>query len=198
MTTQTLLLAYGPHVLLAVIGLFGLGRMWVLARRDGVFVLSVLRQKKTHPEYVLGFIAVTIDLYIVARPFFPNLDSLVYAQPSPLPFVGLSFMAAGLGLMILCWFNMGSSWRIGVPAQKEASQTLITGGIYQLSRNPIYLGVMVFLVGILIFAPGPLPLFAATVTFFLTGKIIRQEETFLKKAFGASYDTYCSRVRRWI
>ncbi|PCI59328.1 MAG: hypothetical protein COB37_11815 [Kordiimonadales bacterium] len=172
--------------------------MWVLASRDGIFVFAVLRQKKTPTEYTLGFIAVIIDLYIVARPFFPSLDSLVYAQPSLAPFVGLGLMVAGLGLMVLCWFNMGSSWRIGVPAQKETSQTLITGGIYRYSRNPIYLGIMVFLVGTFIFTPGPLPLFAATATFFLTGKIIRKEELFLNGAFGAPYIAYCSQVRRWI
>ena len=198
MTIETFLLTYGPHVILGVVSLLGFVRMQILARRDAIFVFAALRQKKTPTEHALGVIAVVIYLYIVARPFVPILDSLVYAQPSPVPLIGLGLMGGGVGLVVLCWFNMGSSWRIGVPVEKETSQSLVTSGLYQYSRNPIYVGIMAFLIGICIFVPGPLPLLAAIATFFLKGNTIRQEEAFLKGAFGDQYDAYCSQVRRWI
>ena len=75
---------------------------------------------------------------------------------------------------------------------------LVTGGLNRFSRNPVYLGVMIFLIGGLLAAPGPLTAVGVIVSFIGLTIIIRQEERYLNARFGAVYDAYRRRVRRWI
>jgi len=198
MANIQMLTDYGPLVLVAVAACWGMARIIYLSRREQVKVLSFLARKKTAAENGLALIAVTLDAYLLARPFFREIDVWVFAQPSPLPVFGLILMGLGIGLMIISQIDMGRAWRIGVPQTIEASQTLITSGVYAYSRNPIYVGIMMFLLGTAILLPGPLTLGAVIATFILMQKIILHEETFMESAFGDQYQHYCRHVRRWI
>ena len=81
----------------------------------------------------------------------------------------------------------------------ERSSALVTGGVFRVSRNPIYLAMIVIQIGA---AFG----FGTLVTFFvppalawlLSRKFIKREEAMLSQTFGAEYDRYKSRVRRWL
>lgn len=79
------------------------------------------------------------------------------------------------------------------------SSTLMTDGLYRYTRNPIYVSMVVVLIGFAI-AWGSLspwlvpPLFVA----ILTRRVIRFEEAMLTETFGEAYLAYCSRVRRWL
>jgi len=85
------------------------------------------------------------------------------------------------------------------PHRPQRASTLVTGGIYRLTRNPMYVGVSLVLVGLcawLWWGPalaGPL-LFVAYITRFQ----IMPEERALHAAFGDRYDAYRRRVRRWL
>jgi protein-S-isoprenylcysteine O-methyltransferase Ste14 len=57
---------------------------------------------------------------------------------------------------------------------------------------------MIFLVGAVIAAPGLFTLLAIVVSYIGLTIIIRQEERYLRNRFGADYETYTKRVRRWI
>ena len=72
-------------------------------------------------------------------------------------------------------------------------------GIYRLSRNPMYLGlVLVYLGGcLLVTCVWPL-LFLIIPVAILNQIVIPFEEASMRRAFGASYQAYCARVRRWI
>ena len=107
-------------------------------------------------------------------------------------------MVLGIGLMIISQLDMGSAWRIGVPEELEASQSLITGGVYGYSRNPIYVAVLIFLAGAAILLPGPLTVGALLGTFLLLRPVISREEAFMTHAFGEDYKHYQKHVRRWI
>jgi protein-S-isoprenylcysteine O-methyltransferase Ste14 len=195
--TQTLI-DYGPLVLVAVAGIWNLVRIAWLERAKGVSVLATLKRRKTPTEWGLGTIAAGLTGYLLLRPFVPMLDAWVFAQPSSAPLVGLGVMAGGITLMIAAQMNMGQAWRIGVPETVEDTQSLITDGLHSLSRNPIYLGVMIYLVGTAVMLPSPLTLFAATATFWLVQQLIRSEEAFMEATFGEDFRRYKQRVRRWI
>lgn len=198
MVTSDMLSLYGPPALIAFALAWGLGRIFYLASRENISVLSFLARKKTPDEIGLGIIAVIFDGYLVLRPFVPQLDDLVWALPSPVPVFGVLLMALGIGLMVISQIDMGRAWRIGVPEELEASQSLITGGLYQFSRNPIYVAILMFLIGGAVVAPGPLTIGSVIGTFILLGPIIRREEAFMAAHFGEAYQRYCSSVRRWI
>ncbi|WP_269583037.1 methyltransferase family protein [Roseibium sp. Sym1] len=85
------------------------------------------------------------------------------------------------------------------PMTPDTATTLVTGGIYRISRNPMYLGLLCVLLAIAIFW-GTLTALAVIPGFvwFMTEYQIKPEETALRKVFGADYDAYLAKVRRWI
>lgn len=189
---------YGPGILIIVALIWGFARIIYLSITSKVAVLAFVAQRKTPPEIGLALVAITLDGYLLARPLYPRLDVILHSQPSAYSIMGVIIMALGIALAILSQVDMGKAWRIGVPLAKEETQKLITGGLYGFSRNPIYLGIMLFLAGSLVALPGPLTLISLIVTALLVQSIIRREEAFMQQSFGDEYNDYCQRVRRWL
>jgi protein-S-isoprenylcysteine O-methyltransferase Ste14 len=81
----------------------------------------------------------------------------------------------------------------------QPTNAMIEGGPYRLSRNPLYVGLLALYLGAALLAPTfwALVLLPAAVLLVLWGAI-RPEERFLHERFGASYDEYAGRVRRWL
>lgn len=81
----------------------------------------------------------------------------------------------------------------------QPTNAIIESGPYRLSRNPLYVGLLALYVGLALLAPTfwGLVLFPAAVLLVLCGAI-RPEERFLHEQFGATYDDYRQRVRRWL
>ena len=79
-----------------------------------------------------------------------SLDLLV-AEHGPshqaLQIVGIVLMLGGIAFLAVAQLHIGASWRIGIDA--DAKPGLVTDGLYRYSRNPIYLGLLTTLVGIL-------------------------------------------------
>ena len=114
-------------------------------------------------------------------------------------FLGVILMAAGFGLAFTGLRTLISNRTTPSPIQIERAKNLVTSGLYQFSRNPMYLGMVIFLVGVaalfgniwLLIEPG---VFVAYITRFQ----IEPEERMLAGKFGADYVSYQKRVRRWI
>lgn len=85
------------------------------------------------------------------------------------------------------------------PREPEAASSLVTSGIYRVTRNPMYLGLLLILVAWAAFlssvwmAVGPLAFFLYIGRFQ-----IAPEERVLLKLFGTKYSAYKTRVRRWV
>lgn len=187
---------YGPPILILLALAWGFGRILHLRQRDGVSVLAVLGRKRSAAESGAALVAMLIIAYLMARPVWPALDRMMMG----IPYAGwgVLVMALGVGLAVLSQIDMGRSWRIGLPADDGDIKDLITGGLYQFSRNPIYVGIMLFLLGSIIVVPGPVTIGCTLGSWFFIGRIIRDEETFLTREFGAAYIDYQKRVRRWL
>lgn len=76
---------------------------------------------------------------------------------------------------------------------------LVTDGPYRFSRNPLYLGLALFLLGAAVWFGSVTP-FLAIPAFVaaVNASFIRPEEAKLAAAFGETYRDYCGRVRRWL
>lgn len=187
---------YGPPILILLALAWGFGRMLYLRQRDGVNVLAVLGRKRSAAERGAALVAMLINVYLLARPFWPALDSMTMG----VPFTGWGVlaMALGVGLAVLSQIDMGRSWRIGLPADEGDIKDLVTGGLYQFSRNPIYVGIMLFLLGSIMVVPGPVTIGCTLGSCLFIDRIIRDEETYLRHKFGAAYIDYQKRVRRWL
>jgi protein-S-isoprenylcysteine O-methyltransferase Ste14 len=81
----------------------------------------------------------------------------------------------------------------------EPSTTLITSGIYKYSRNPMYLGMIMILIGVALLM-GSLTPYSIVLIFIITidRHFIRPEEEMLNRQFGRAWAEYRNNVRRWL
>jgi protein-S-isoprenylcysteine O-methyltransferase Ste14 len=81
----------------------------------------------------------------------------------------------------------------------EKSTALVTDGWYRYTRNPMYLGLVVTLVGVWLVLGTLSPLLPMIVfVWIIEVQFIRGEEQFLNEIFGEQYRSYKLRVRRWL
>lgn len=187
----------------AVMGITLLLGFWIAGyaiylRSKGIKANAVAeRNSNTMQRALLGAAAV-LDLYLIFRAPFPVLDRIVYALPTLGAFTAVIILVAGGFIIVASQTGMGSSWRVGVPKTENHIDELVTTGLHGVSRNPVYLGIMLFLIGAFVAAPGPLTAAGIVISYFGLTKIIRQEEFYLSERFGQRYEDYKKRVRRWI
>ena len=85
------------------------------------------------------------------------------------------------------------------PSPYRATNTIFGTGIYSRSRNPIYIAMMIVVLAVGVTANDAWFLIALPVLFLLLRfGVVSAEETYLSEKFGANYDDYRRRVRRWI
>ena len=76
---------------------------------------------------------------------------------------------------------------------------LVTDGPFRFSRNPMYLGMVIALLGIAKALNSASPLLVVLAFFFITDRwYIRYEEARMREKFGSGYDAYRAHTRRWI
>ena len=113
--------------------------------------------------------------------------------------LALTFVLAGFAITMLG----GAAFRRAAttidPVRIERASTLVTGGIFRLTRNPMYVGFTTVLIGWACWLSSPWAL-CGPVAFalFITRFQIVPEETVMRAKFGAQYDAYRRRVRRWL
>ena len=84
------------------------------------------------------------------------------------------------------------------PTSPESTSALVTTGIYRYTRNPMYVGFFIALIGWGIFLGNAYAtLFALIFIPYMNRFQIQPEEQMLTKLFGQQYTDYCQQVRRW-
>ena len=145
------------------------------------------------PALILGKVAMgSCWLFFVVKRMRPDLmlyDSAVTRG------IGLALCAGGILLAILSFVYLGDSISVGIPRVKTK---LKTGGVYQLSRNPLYLGGFLIGAGSCLFSIHPLNLVLLGATIGIHHRIVKKEEEFLEKTFGPQWLDYRQRVPRYI
>ncbi len=117
--------------------------------------------------------------------------------PRPFHFVGLALIAAGLLMMLWAAYQFHARKTNIKPFHDP--DILVTNGIYGLTRNPMYLGLALSLLGfaLLLNDLGSL-VFVAVFVVVANSWYIPFEERAAERKFGDAYDAYRGRVRRWI
>ena len=122
---------------------------------------------------------------------------LIVLIQAPLSYIGFVLLTAGLSLIIACSIMFNKADTPIIPF--EPSTTLLTHGIYRYTRNPIYLGMLIILLGAAIALGSLTPFLLLPVFFFIIQEgYIKYEEPFLEEIFGDRYREYKFRVRRWL
>ncbi len=104
------------------------------------------------------------------------------------------------GLVALAAFFVMRRARTTIdPFSPARASQLVTGGPFRLSRNPLYLSLLLLLVGYALRLDAwYIWLSPAFFWVYVTRFQIMPEERALKRHFGAAYDAYCGRTRRWL
>jgi protein-S-isoprenylcysteine O-methyltransferase Ste14 len=136
---------------------------------------------------------IIVGLPVVARLLVPS----PVVVPDPWNYLGIPVLVAGLGFMFWAW----SLFKARGTTLRLAEQTagLITSGPYRFSRNPMYAGALVAVVGVCMLL-GSASGFVFPVLYFLVIDVfmVRPEERMLLRQFGEQYAAYTRRVRRWL
>ncbi|MEN8182757.1 MAG: isoprenylcysteine carboxylmethyltransferase family protein [Myxococcota bacterium] len=116
----------------------------------------------------------------------------------PFSLLGGGLLAVGGAIYAWCVYDFASFGR-GTPAPIDAPQRLVERGLYRVSRNPMYLGVLTVILGWAAWYRAPsLVLYALGVGLVFHAFVVLYEEPRLAELFGASYDAYRTRVGRWL
>jgi len=122
--------------------------------------------------------------------FAVDVGSIRYIGLIPMLFAGLVY--------ICCAWSFVSVGK-GTPAPIDPPKKLVVQGLYKYVRNPMYIGVLSFLIGEAIFFASLLLGFYAVLGFMCFHIfVIACEEPALRAKFGDSYKRYCDSVPRWI
>jgi protein-S-isoprenylcysteine O-methyltransferase Ste14 len=174
-------------------------RVW---KRTGVNPITFRGTDNAH-DYIgklfkivmIGLIIVVI-CYAFAKNFYPFLLPIVWLENQIIQFVGIGLLLLSLSWTVLAQSQMGNSWRIGIDEEKQTA--LVQSGLFRFSRNPIFLGMIVTLLGIFLTIPNAFTLLFLVLGFVLIQIQVRLEEEFLMKMQDAKYADYCRKVRRWL
>lgn len=198
----TLLKIILPIYLALFFGLAMFWRSYVAWKRTGVNPYALGNGDTVH-DYVgklFRFTLLATALIVLAF----SLSEALYNLLMPIPWldsslligVGLALLASALIWVLVAQIQMGDSWRIGI--DEKTNSPLVQHGLFGVSRNPIFLGMLVMLVGLLFAIPTAATLIVTLLGFALIHIQVRLEEPFLVDKYGEVYRVYQKRVRRWL
>lgn len=111
--------------------------------------------------------------------------------------VAVLLSLSGLVIIITAQLQMGNSWRVGVDPHEKT--TLITHGLFQVVRNPIYSGVILFVLGLLILLPHPIMFVGSSIGWIGIQMQVRYvEEPQMIKYHHTDYLHYARQVGRFM
>ena len=140
------------------------------------------------------FTVVLLLSFLLSKPVWPGgsdrSDDLRDAAGVLIALLGQAIRVAVIGTVYIIR---------GGRDRKVYAEELVTGGFFAHCRNPLYVGNILVLLGLLTIWNSPAA-WAVGVPFFLVGyaAIVAAEESFLRGKFGAAFDAYCARVPRWV
>jgi protein-S-isoprenylcysteine O-methyltransferase Ste14 len=140
---------------------------------------------------VPGFVAGWVPLVFLLR-----------RAPVPVPWTWSHWLAAplllaGIMVYVACVWQFGTTGR-GTPALIDPPKKLVARGLYRWVRNPMYLGVLLIVLGeAALFRHLTLLVYFVFLASAFQLFVVAYEEPGLRRRFGAIYSDYCHRVNRW-
>ena len=174
-------------------------RIW---KTTGVNPYKLGSSDTAHDYIGKNFRLIMLVCFLVAIVFAvsPNLYSYLlpisFLTNNILANIGFVLLLLALVWVLIAQVHMQKSWRIGI--DEDVKTELVQTGLFKISRNPIFLGMRVMLLGLFLIIPN-----AITLTILITGEMliqtqVRLEEEFLTRSHGQAYLDYQKQVRRWI
>ena len=156
-------------------------------------MFAKMKMPERKPLLPPAFLLMALTLMLVLHWILPGIQLI----PVPWNLGGLLLLGVGLWLSYAAEAQFRRARTPVSPLDKPC--ILIRDGMYQFSRNPMYLGFVGILVGVALLL-GSLSAFLVIPGFFalMDLKFIRMEEAVLAERFPGEWHTYVQKVRRWI
>ena len=169
-------------------------------KQTGINPITFGKNDTAH-DYIGFVMKVLIALLFVAVILFsfgPKLylftSPILFLESKPLQVIGLILAHVSLIWIAIAQYQMSNSWRIGID---EINTTeLKTKGIFSISRNPIFLGMIITVTGVFFIIPNAITFFTALGSYIIIQIQIRLEEQFLKTTHGEKYLKYKQKTKR--
>ena len=118
--------------------------------------------------------------------------------PARVPLSSMLVIAGGIAGFVGIFIFRASHTTVD-PRTPDAARVLVTVGIYRFTRNPMYVGILLILLGWLVFLGNLLPIVMLPLFVLYMNRFqIVPEERALMAKFGDEYLKYQQRVRRWL
>ena len=139
---------------------------------------------------------IVVGVYAFKHEWYEYLLPFWYMENPTSQKIGWSLLFISLVWVWISQSQMAESWRIGIDEKNKSE--LVTKGLFSISRNPIFFGIMIANIGLFLVIPNAFTLLIISLSTISINTQIRLEEEFLKREFGQQYIEYCKKVRRWI
>jgi protein-S-isoprenylcysteine O-methyltransferase Ste14 len=178
-------------------------RAWVMQRRGKRVIIVDWQRPRTQLLYDVLIIAVFLlwiylliaEAWPLSIAWLPEWLTRKIIEALPIRLVGALMLLAAPVLFAAALRSFADSWRIGI--DREQPGPLVTGGAFAWNRNPIYTAFDLIIIGaFLVHGRGVFLLLGISLVLLVHGIVLR-EERFLQKQYGAPFDGYCRRVRRY-
>ncbi|MBK9983093.1 MAG: isoprenylcysteine carboxylmethyltransferase family protein [Saprospiraceae bacterium] len=127
-----------------------------------------------------------------------KLDAISYQPIRLFQYAGVIIFLTGAFLVLYCIYYFAVEGR-GTLSPADPTQRLVVHGPYRLSRNPMYIGVTMALLGeVIVFISSSLLIYCGIIFLMFNLFVLLVEEPRLKRDFGEEYISYSRKVRRWI
>jgi protein-S-isoprenylcysteine O-methyltransferase Ste14 len=156
-------------------------------------------QRVVEWSFAAGFIAWCFEVIAAALPLdrhlFHGFMYVPLVDAIGIKVFGVVLMLFSFGIFIAALAAMGNSWRLGI--DRHTPGKLVTGGIFAVSRNPIYAAIdLYYIAAFLINGTLLFLLFALAVVSLMHYQVLQEEKT-LPQLYGGEYRAYCRRTGRY-
>lgn len=174
----------------------------VVWRRSGVnpFVFGSTDNAHDYVGRSFRLLGVATWISVLLYSFFPDAYQYIlpvwYMESHWFKGTGVVVQITSLIWITTAQVQMSNSWRIGIDYGSKTK--LVENGLFRISRNPVFLGIILSYIGMFLISPNGVSAVLLTLTLFALNVQVRLEEEHLSKMHGEEYERYRQRVRRWI
>ena len=183
---------FGSLTIILLLGMV-LTRVFLL-KRQGIKAMKFGSTDRT--DYLIPPFAFFYFCVLFAAALgWPNVGGQPFFRSNAVAWVGVLFCLTGLLVLLWSLISFRQSFRIGIDTDRP--DKLIVDGVFAFSRNPIYVGFGLILIGEFLILPNWVTLVYFVAAAGLVHRQVLREEEYLRGQYGAAYEQYCHRVRRY-
>ncbi|WP_026892988.1 methyltransferase family protein [Lacrimispora aerotolerans] len=171
----------------------------ILLRKKGIVTNRLAKGSKPKKTAIIetGLLLITYGMAVFQYAgFFLERYLLPLKLPTSLRWLGIVLAGFGVLFFILAITTMRDSWRAGIDESQKTS--MVTRGVYSISRNPAFVGFDLLYIGSALAMPGVvITVMAAAGVLFMHLQIL-EEEAYLPRIFGDEYVEYKKKTPRYL